>query len=395
MGSDRHQHPAPLVSEQIRMAPPRCRHHRVTDWMAANGVDALVAARADLVTWLAGYSRYYGGLSAVVIGRDGERVLVVARDEVAVAEKLSDADRVIGYGERGFGIELNPAPLMLGAVSELAAVASARRIATAGEAAADFAPPTGGDAVPADAALHQLSLVKDADELGRIYHSYELCWVAQAAVADGAAAGATEIEIMTAAQGAAQVAHGSPIEFAADLLAGPNTAEVCGPIAIPGRTKAESGQPVVADICIGAGGYWADTCRTHVIGTNAEVAGIYQQLDQILGAAAAELKSGATGAQVFGGMRGRILAAWPDGEFPHHGGHGVGLSVFDDPHVIPTDEQRLESWMVLALEPGVYLPGRFGVRRENLFLVTPDGGVELTQAVSRPLAARAQAGWNV
>ena len=100
--------------------------------MDANGVDALVAARPDLVTWLAGYSRYYGGLSAVVVGRDGERVLVVARDEVAVAEQLSDADRVVGYGERGFGIELNPAPLMLGVVSELAVVSSARRIATAG-----------------------------------------------------------------------------------------------------------------------------------------------------------------------------------------------------------------------------------------------------------------------
>ena len=216
--------------------------------------------------------------------------------------------------------------------------------------------------------------------MARIHHAYELCWMAQAAVADGAAAGATEIEIMTAAQGAAQVAHGSPIEFAADLLAGANTAEVCGPIAIPGLTRAETGQPVVADICIGAGGYWADTCRTHVSGTNAEVADIYGQLDQILGTAAAELRSGATGAQVFGGMRDRILAAWPDGEFPHHGGHGVGLSVFDDPHVIPTDGQRLDSWMVMALEPGVYLPGRFGVRRENLFLVTPDGGVELTQA---------------
>ena len=68
MGSDRHQHPAPLVSERIRMVPPRCRHDRVTDWMDANGVDALVAARPDLVTWLAGYSRYYGGPSAVVGG---------------------------------------------------------------------------------------------------------------------------------------------------------------------------------------------------------------------------------------------------------------------------------------------------------------------------------------
>jgi Xaa-Pro aminopeptidase len=392
MGPDQHQ--APPMSERIGMEPPRSRHDRVTEWMAANGVDALVAARPDLVTWLAGYSRYYGGLSAVVVGRDGERVLAVARDEVAVAEQLSDADRVIGYGERGFGIELNPAPLMLGAVSELAAVSSARRIATAGEPAVGFAP-AGGDSVSADAVLHQLSLVKDPDEVARIHHSYELCWVAQAAVADGTAAGATEIEIMTAAQGAAQVAHGSPIEFAADLLAGPNTAEVCGPIAIPGLSRAEPDKPVIADICIGAGGYWADTCRTHVSGTNAEVADIYRQLGLILESAAVELRSGATGAQVFGGMRDQILAAWPDGEFPHHGGHGVGLSVFDDPHVIPTDDRRLESWMVMALEPGIYLPGRFGVRRENLFLVTPDGGVELTQAVSRPLAARAQVGWNV
>ena len=117
MGSDRHQHPAPSVGERIEMEPPRCRHDRVREWMATNGVDALVAAGADLVTWLAGYSRYYGGLSAVVIGRDGERVLVVPRDEVPIAEQLSDADRVTGYGERGFGLELNPVPLLLGAVS--------------------------------------------------------------------------------------------------------------------------------------------------------------------------------------------------------------------------------------------------------------------------------------
>jgi Xaa-Pro aminopeptidase len=393
MGSDRHQHPAPFVSERIAMKPPPCRHHRVAEWMAANGVDALVATGAALVTWLAGYSRYYGGLCAVVVGRDGERALVVPRDEAAVAEQLSDADRVVGYGERGFGLELNPAPLLLAAVSALGAVAAARRTAVAGEPAANSVWSGGGDVVPADAALHQLSLVKDADELARIYHAYELCWFAQAAVADGVLAGGTEIEIMTAAQSAAQLAHGSPVEFAADLLAGPNTADVCGPIAIPGRTRAEPGKPVIADICVGADGYWADTCRTHVNGANAEVAEIYQQLGLILDAAAGELRSGASGAQVFAGMRDRILAARPDGEFPHHGGHGVGLSVFDDPHVIPTDNQRLESWMVLALEPGVYLPGQFGVRRENLFLVTPDGGVELTRAASRPLDDRAQAGW--
>lgn len=390
MRPDRHQHQGPVVSQRVAMEPPPGRLRRVTAWMAASGVDALVAAGANMVTWLAGYSRYYGGLAAVVVAADGERTLVVPRNEVPAAEKLGSAERVVGYGERGFGLELDPEPLLLGAVAGTGPVAAARRVGTAGEQASGLAAGT----VPAGAALHRMSLVKDPDELARIYHAYDLCWLAQAAVADGAAAGATEIEMMTAAQTAAQIGHGSPVEFGADLLAGPNTADVGGPIAIAGRTRAEPGQPVIADICVGADGYWADTCRTHLPAGNAEVAEIYGQLDGILGAAASELRSGATGAQVYRGMKDRITAAWPAGEFPHHAGHGVGLNVFDDPHVIPADEQPLESWMVLALEPGVYLPGRFGVRRENLYLVTPGGAIELTQAMSRALQPRAQSGWS-
>ncbi len=185
-----------------------------------------------------------------------------------------------------------------------------------------------------------------------------------------------------------------PVEFGADLLAAANTADVCGPIAVAGRTRAAAGQPVIADISVRADGYWADTCRTHVDGANAEVYDILGQLDAILGAAAARLRTGATGADVFDFMHGEIMARWPDGEFPHHGGHGVGLSVLDDPHVIPSDSSTVQSWMVMALEPGVYLPGRFGVRKENLYLVTPDGAVELAQAMARPLDERARAAWS-
>ena len=239
-----------------------------------------------------------------------------------------------------------------------------------------------------------MTLVKDADEIERIFHSYELCWLAHAALAEGAAAGASEIEMMSAAQAAAQVGHGSPVEFGADVLAGANTAEVCAPVVIAGRTRPGPGEPVIADLSVGAGGYWADTCRTYLNGPNAEIEEARGQLVPILAATAAELRTGNNGAAVFGGMRERIAAAWPDGEFPHHGGHGVGLSVFDDPHVIPADRQVLESWMVMALEPGVYLRGRFGVRRENLFLVTPDGGLELAEAVGQPLDPRAQSVWR-
>ena len=386
------------ISERTGMAPPRPRLERVTGWLAGSKLDALVVTGPALVNWLTGYSRYYGGPSAAVITPAGERTLLVVRDETGPAEQLSGAEHVVGYGERGFGLELGLVRLLVDAVLRVSAVSSAGRVGLAGDFSADLAAgpgPGGGTGwVRADAELHQMTLVKDADEIGRIFHSYELCWLAHAALAEGAAAGASEIEMMSAAQAAAQVGHGSPVEFGADVLAGANTAEVCAPVVIAGRTRPGPGEPVIADLSVGAGGYWADTCRTYLSGPNAEIEEARGQLVPILAATAAELRTGNNGAAVFGGMRERIAAAWPDGEFPHHGGHGVGLSVFDDPHVIPADRQVLESWMVMALEPGVYLRGRFGVRRENLFLVTPDGGLELAEAVGQPLDPRAQSVWR-
>lgn len=383
-----------VVSERITMTPPPPRLERVTAWLTAQDLDALVVTGPALVNWLTGYSRYYGGPAAAVVTPAGHRTLVVLRDEVAVAERISTADAVVGYSERGFGLELNPIPLLVAEILKVGAVAPASRIGVAGDFSAAVTAATAAQAVEAGDALHQMSLVKDGDELTRIFRSYEMCWLAHTAVAEGAAAGASEIEMMSAAQAAAQVGHGSPVEFVADLLAGPNTAEVCAPVAIAGPGRAEAGQPVVADLSVGADGYWADTCRTYTRGSSAEIDEMRAQLFTIMDAAAADLHTGGTGAQVFGVMRDGIAAAWPDGEFPHHGGHGVGLTVFDDPHVIPSDGRALESWMVMALEPGVYLPGRFGVRCENLFLVTPDGAVELAQAMARPLSPQAQSTWS-
>jgi Xaa-Pro aminopeptidase len=128
--------------------------------------------------------------------------------------------------------------------------------------------------------------------------------------------------MMSAAQAAAQISHGAPGEFVADVLAGPNTAEVCAPVAVPGAGRARPGQPVVADISVGADGYRAGTCRTYVNGSSAEVDEIREQLQEIMDAA------------------------------------------------------------------------RFGVRHENLFLVTPDGAVELAQAMERTLSPQALAAWS-
>ena len=368
------------------MPRPVHRLERFRRWMADENVDCAVVFGTDNVNHLSGYWRYYGGHSALVIGADGERTLVAMRDEVAIAEAHSDADHVLGYGERGFGINLDPFTDLVATVVAIPAVAAARRIGVSSElptVEARLAAAVSGSVVEADGVLHRIRLIKDWDELEKINAGYELCWLGQNAVANGAVPGATEIELFTAAQSTAQIASGGPIEFLCDLLSGPNSAEVCCPIHVAGTRVVEAGDPVIADVVVRTAGYWGDTAETHVVGGNAEIDAMRATLLGILEQSREELVPGATGAEVFASMHARVIDSFPGGELPHHAGHAVGLTSFEDPHLIPSDTMPFEPWMVLAVEPGVYFPGRSGARVENVFVVTPEGGVELREMMSR------------
>ena len=189
-------------------------------------------------------------------------------------------------------------------------------------------------------------------------HAYELSWLAQALVGELAQQpGVTEIELFSAALAAAQNANGAPIEFLTDLLSGPMTSKVCCPIHVASPREVQDGDAVVADIALGAHGYFGDTAETHISGSNPEVSEMRARLLEILAQAGTELLPGNTGAEVFDAMNTAILESFPGGEFPHHGGHGISLSAFEDPHLIPTDHTPLENWMLLAVEPGVYFDG--------------------------------------
>ena len=359
---------------------PTHRLDRLRAAMEENGWDVVVASGAGHVAHLAGYARYYSGPAAVAVDRTGRRTLFLPHSEARAA--AAEVDDLVGYGTPGFGLERDPDGALAAAVA--ARLAGVAHVAAAGSIADRLDPRPES----AEAALAAIRRQKDRDELERMLHAYELCWLGQRAIAAGAAGGASEIELFSAAQTAAQRAHGAPVEFVCDALAGVRSAAVCCPAAVAGPAAPVPGEPVLADVSLCASGYWGDTAQTHVAHGDGTTAELRDGLLAILESTAAGLRPGRTGDAVFAELRDRIATRFPDGEFPHHGGHGLGTAPHEPPHIVPGESAPLEEWEVIALEPGVYLPGRVGARIEQLYLVTAEGGVELRTAFGRtPVSA--------
>ena len=334
------------------------RFERARGLLDDAGYEALLAAGADHVVHLAGYARYLAGPAAVLILPDDERVLVVPRFELEAARAHTIADRVVGYGPEHF-LEFGLAALLREACLEIAG--SARLAETArGTLAAE---------------LDALRRVKDDDELQRIATSFEAALAAQAAIAAAAASGgATEIELFSLGRAVAERHVGAPVEYVTTVAGGPGSARISPPMHVAGDVRIGSEDVLLVDVAVRHDGYWGDSTRTTV---PAEHAHVVSALASIKEGAARALLPGRPAREVYEEVRAAIAAAFPGHGLPHHAGHGVGIGLGEDPQLIPAVDLPLEAGMVLALEPGIYLPGRLGARVEDLYVVTPGGGVPI------------------
>ncbi|MCX4723019.1 aminopeptidase P family protein [Streptomyces sp. NBC_01306] len=223
-------------------------------------------------------------------------------------------------------------------------------------------------------ALPMLRAVKDAPELARLE-------------AAGAAADATYEEILkvrfsgrretdVAADLAAllrQFGH-SQVDFTV-VGSGPNGAN---PHHEAGERVIGSGDMVVLDFGGLKEGYGSDTSRTvHVGAPGAEEQRVHDIVREAQDAGCRAVRPGVACQEIDRAARAVITEAGYGERFIHRTGHGIGVTTHEPPYMIEGEEQPLVPGMCFSVEPGIYLPGRFGVRIEDIVTVTGDGGRRL------------------
>lgn len=151
------------------------------------------------------------------------------------------------------------------------------------------------------------------------------------------------------------------------------------PHAKTGMHSLNAGEVVIIDFgAMEEGGYRSDETCTFLLGKDEEVIRAYQVVREAQKRAIDAIRPGVKASYVDQVARDTISEAGYGDVFTHGTGHGIGLEVHELPRLSPKAKERLKEGMVVTVEPGIYLPGRWGIRLEDMVLVTESGGCLIT-----------------
>jgi Xaa-Pro aminopeptidase len=335
------------------------RADRLVELIAERELDQLFVSDLTNVRYLAGFT---GTNGACLVGSE-ERIFFTdfryterAAQEVGEEWERPEAER-----------ELVPqiTARMSGRVGFEDAKLSVRQLARLEAALGE-----GVDLVPAGDLVEQLRAVKAPDEIERMAAASELADGVLRWTIERGLAGRTEREVARACEARIRELGAEP-SFPPIIAAGENGALPHGE---PGEREIGAGELVVFDMGAELDGYCSDGTRTFATGEPGEEA--REVYDLVLAAQLASLAAirvGAAGKEVDAVAREMISEAGHGDHFGHGLGHGVGLEVHESPRLATTSEDELREGNAVTVEPGIYLPGRFGVRIEDLVVVTGDG----------------------
>ena len=339
---------------------------------AEAGVGALVIAPgSDLRYLLGGTVVSHERLTGLVLPAEGEPVLVVPKLEAAGYDP---------YDLPGLGVDTatwvdgeDPYALVARLVGGPGVVAVGDMLPAVHVLGLRGALP-GAEQALAGPVLRGLRMRKDAAEVEQLRRAGAAIDRVHARMGEWLRAGRTEAEV-AADIGAAIVAEGHASAEFVIVGSGPNGASPHHEVSDRVIT---AGDVVVVDI--GGplpSGYCSDSTRTYAVGEprDADVVESYEVLRRAQAASVASVRPGVSAESVDAAGRGVLADAGLAEFFIHRTGHGIGLDVHEHPYIVAGNELVLEPGMAFSVEPGVYLPGRWGARIEDIVVVT-DTGVE-------------------
>jgi Xaa-Pro aminopeptidase len=343
------------------------RLSRLRSALEENDLDSLLVTHLPNIYYLSGFT---GSAAALLVADDGSilftdgRYRTQAREEVKVARiAIARKSPLVAAAEWLAGQRKKSSPTVLGIEPESISAGMRDRLTSVlkGKARLRSAPPL----------VEQARMVKDAAEILRIRRAVELGASLFHVAVKKIRPGVSEVGVAAAMEYKARCAGAEGMSFPTILASGTRSAIVHGrasSVLLPRRGF------VVCDFGVILADYCSDRTRTvHVGRPSEEAQRMYDAVLEAQLAAIAVVGPGVTAAEVDGAarrvLRQRKLARY----FTHSTGHGLGLEIHEAPRLAAGQTQTLEPGMVITIEPGAYVPGKWGVRIEDVVVVTSSG----------------------
>ncbi len=331
------------------------------------GIDAMLLTCAANRFYASGFQSA-GTDGVALVTRDGAYYWTDSRYIEAAQQQVRGAEVALSTAERSYITLLNEAAerhglRTVGFEDEYMTVAALR----------SYQERVKVEFKPATKLMTALRMVKSPEELETLIAAQRIAERALAEVLNEIRPGVTEKEIAARLIYLMRHYGAENVSFDPIVASGPNGSK---PHAVPEDRQICAGEFVTMDVGCILNGYCSDMTRTVAVGyVTEEMEKVYRTVLEAQAAGIAAARAGVPGCDVHNAAAAVIDAAGYGAYFGHGFGHGVGVEIHESPRASATWKAPLPAGAVISAEPGIYLPGRFGVRIEDVIVIR-DGGCE-------------------